>query len=52
MAAQENQALSKIAKRASTLTDAAGALSDEAAMNDKFLSSFQRGIAKVQSKSD
>ncbi|WP_339037024.1 hypothetical protein [Serratia symbiotica] len=52
LAAQENQALAKIAKRASTLTDAAGALPDKAAMNDNFLSSFQRGIAKVQSKSD
>ena len=52
LAAQENQALAKIAKRASTLTDAAGALPDKAAMNDKFLSAFQRGIAKVQSKSD
>ncbi|KXJ01717.1 lytic transglycosylase [Serratia marcescens] len=52
LAAQENQALTKIAKQASDLTDAAGALPDKAAMNDKFLSSFQRGIATVQNKSD
>ncbi len=52
LAAQENQALIKIAKQATDLTDAAGALPDKAAMNDKFLSSFQRGIATVQNKSD
>lgn len=52
LAAQENQALTKIAKYATDLTDAAGALPDKAAMNDKFLSSFQRGIATVQNKSD
>lgn len=52
LAAQENQALTKIAKQATDLTDAAGALPDKAAMNDKFLSSFQRGIATVQNKSD
>ncbi|MFV1475974.1 lytic transglycosylase domain-containing protein [Serratia marcescens] len=52
LAAQENQALTKIAKRATDLTDTAGALPDKAAMNDKFLSSFQRGIATVQNKSD
>lgn len=52
LAAQENQALTKIAKQATDLTDAAGALPDKAAMNDKFLFSFQRGIATVQNKSD
>ncbi|WP_439461770.1 lytic transglycosylase domain-containing protein [Serratia quinivorans] len=52
LAAQENQALTKIAKQATDLTDTAGALPDKAAMNDKFLSSFQRGIATVQNKSD
>ncbi|WP_049207416.1 lytic transglycosylase domain-containing protein [Serratia marcescens] len=52
LAAQENQALTKIAKQATDLTDAAGALPDKAAMNDKFLTSFQRGIATVQNKSD
>lgn len=52
LAAQENQALTKIAKYATDLTDAAGALPDKAAMNDKFLSSFQRGISTVQNKSD
>lgn len=52
LAAQENQTLTKIAKQATDLTDAAGALPDKAAMNDKFLSSFQRGIATVQNKSD
>lgn len=52
LAAQENQALAKIAKQATDLTDTAGALPDKAAMNDKFLSSFQRGIATVQNKSD
>ncbi|HAT1682860.1 TPA: lytic transglycosylase domain-containing protein [Klebsiella oxytoca] len=52
LAAQENQMLTKIAKYATDLTDAAGALPDKAAMNDKFLSSFQRGIATVQNKSD
>ncbi|CAI0815929.1 lytic murein transglycosylase [Serratia quinivorans] len=52
LAVQENQALTKIAKQATDLTDAAGALPDKAAMNDKFLSSFQRGIATVQNKSD
>ncbi|MGL6191261.1 MAG: transglycosylase SLT domain-containing protein [Serratia nevei] len=52
LAAQENRALTKIAKQATDLTDAAGALPDKAAMNDKFLSSFQRGIATVQDKSD
>ncbi|WP_129544322.1 lytic transglycosylase domain-containing protein [Serratia sp. 1D1416] len=52
LAAQENQALTKIAKQATDMTDAAGALPDKAAMNDKFLSSFQRGIATVQNKSD
>lgn len=52
LAAQENQALTKIAKQATDLTDAAGALPDKAVMNDKFLSSFQRGIATVQNKSD
>lgn len=52
LAAQENQVLTKIAKYATDLTDAAGALPDKAAMNDKFLSSFQRGIATVQNKSD
>ena len=36
LAAQENQALTKIAKQATDLTDAAGALPDKAAMNDKF----------------
>lgn len=52
LAAQENQALTKIAKQATDLTDTAGAMPDKAAMNDKFLSSFQRGIATVQNKSD
>lgn len=52
LAAQENQALTKIAKYATDLTDAAGALPNKAAMNDKFLSSFQRGISTVQNKSD
>ncbi|HHL2498124.1 TPA: lytic transglycosylase domain-containing protein [Yersinia enterocolitica] len=52
LAAQENAVLNKIAKQAADLTDAAGALPDKMAMNDKFLTSFQRGISTVQNKSD
>lgn len=52
LAAQENAVLNKVAKQAADLTDAAGALPDKMAMNDKFLTSFQRGISKVQNKSD
>lgn len=52
LAAQENAVLNKVAKQAADLTDAAGALPDKMAMNDKFLTSFQRGISTVQNKSD
>ncbi|WP_235896057.1 lytic transglycosylase domain-containing protein [Yersinia alsatica] len=52
LAAQEGAVLKKVAKQASELTDAAGALPDKMAMNDKFLTSFQRGISTVQNKSD
>lgn len=52
LAAQENAVLNKVAKQAADLTDVAGALPDKMAMNDKFLTSFQRGISTVQNKSD
>lgn len=52
LAAQENAVLDRVAKRASELTDTAGALPDKVAMNDKFLSAFNRGIGAVQNKAD
>lgn len=52
LAAQENAVLDRVAKRAADLADSAGALPDKLAMNDKFLSAFNRGIGTVQNKAD
>lgn len=52
LAAQESAVVNRVAKLGSELADTAGALPDKAAMSDKFLSAFNRGIDTVQTKAD